>query len=656
MRILLSFLGLFFACDAFGQMLHADRDASAWWQTAGVQPTYLGGGGYGVGGAAVGTYPDTNIPYRTDITLATAYGVVADGVTDDTAALNAAIAATPNGGVCKLPAGTLLISGLINQLYGKTIRGEGQDVTIINSTNTYEAISFMPYWGGQFRGMPYAFSSFSVDVTGGATRGSTSITLSTATDIGGYGALSVGDLFVITETDQAGIVDTSAFNGTFTANGWDGTGANRSRGQTVQVTSISGTTIGITPALLIDYNNTPKVTRTQGGPTQGAGIESLTLYRASQSTWHNNFWFENSANCWLYDVKSDFTTRFHVEMRFSVFCEIRKCWFLDGFQHGSGDDLQVGIRHKTSASLIEDNIVERLHIGILCDTGAAGNVIAFNYCFAEYDDTEASGNRGLYFSITSNHGAHAQYNLFEGNVAQKFTADSFWGSSSHNTVLRNWFLGHGTSHSPYSARGTAGTPYELTNYRRAVDLWLGNSSYSFFGNVLGDSTMSDATYSVTLGTDSRSDGSKYIFQMDYYYNALSTDYVGGVDPGSPSNAWDGWEISWDTDNWGERSSQTVARHGNWDAVSGGQRWETTNTNVGDYTNQTIPTSYFRSSKPSWFGNKPWPNQNPAAPTFEPTDLPAAHRRINGNESYISGGGTGTATVTNLNVGTIRLAP
>ena len=39
-----------------------------------------------------------------------AYGAVGDGQTDDTAAIQAAINATPAGGVCFFPAGTYLVS------------------------------------------------------------------------------------------------------------------------------------------------------------------------------------------------------------------------------------------------------------------------------------------------------------------------------------------------------------------------------------------------------------------------------------------------------------------------------------------------------------------------------------------------------------------
>jgi hypothetical protein len=43
---------------------------------------------------------------------------------------------------------------------------------------------------------------------------------------------------------------------------------------------------------------------------------------------------------------------------------------------------------------------------------------------------------------------------------------------------------------------------------------------------------------------------------------------------------------------------------------------------------TIAPSYFRSSKPSWFGNRPWPAFDAGAPAL-PTNLPAGFRYANG---------------------------
>lgn len=66
------------------------------------------------------------------------YGVVADGVTDTTTALNNAIVAvsTGGGGTLVLPSGTLVISNVINLASSVSLLGNGQEATIISQTST----------------------------------------------------------------------------------------------------------------------------------------------------------------------------------------------------------------------------------------------------------------------------------------------------------------------------------------------------------------------------------------------------------------------------------------------------------------------------------------------------------------------------------------
>lgn len=61
------------------------------------------------------------------------YGVAANGATDDTAALTAAVADMPSGSVLVLPVGTIVVSGSLGSLSrnGVTIAGRGREATIV---------------------------------------------------------------------------------------------------------------------------------------------------------------------------------------------------------------------------------------------------------------------------------------------------------------------------------------------------------------------------------------------------------------------------------------------------------------------------------------------------------------------------------------------
>ena len=142
------------------------------------------------------------------------------------------------------------------------------------------------------------------------------------------------------------------------------------------------------------------------------------------------------------------------------------------------------IDNKTSACLIENNIFYRLHTSILLRSGSSGNVIAYNYSAGNYHDPQTSW---LIQDMDANHGAHPMMNLYEGNIAGLFQPDSFWGSSSHCTVLRNWFLGDDIVFPPYSTRGAYQTnsSFHVSANLMAVDLNYAISYHNLVGNIVG---------------------------------------------------------------------------------------------------------------------------------------------------------------------------
>ena len=87
-----------------------------------------------------------------------------------------------------------------------------------------------------------------------------------------------------------------------------------------------------------------------------------------------------------------------------------------------------------------------------------------------------------------------------------------------------------------------------------------------------------------------------------------------------------------------KSSTTMLNHGNWDVVTGTQKWDST---ISDHT---LPNSYYLTAKPAWFGNLTWPPFDPANPSAGgPTSIPAGYRFV--NKTNPPGVGTGTPTPT-----------
>jgi len=535
------------------------------------------------------------------------YNARGDDSTDNKAAIQAALtaagaAATVNNPkVVYIPAGTYRVSGSLAVPSNITVRGAGIDVTIIKSTGSGMGTISLGVSGG---GMQYNPTPYTTAISSGATAGSTSIIVASAAGI------SNGSHLVITELNDSSFVNiTGAANypGTGTwVDGWSDNGA-RARGQIVNVTNVSGTTLTITPALYTDYSHTPWATGYFAIGCQNSGVENLTVY-ATNTGAMVNFLMDSAVGCWLYNVKGDFTDGDHVHMDWSYRCEVRHCHFLDGFIHVAGSyDSGVFLRHKTTGCLVIDNIMERQHMSICAEWGAAGNVIAYNYTTGEYDDRyNAPFNaRALMETFCASHGAHPQFNLFEGNISTDFVADSYWGTSSQVTALRNWFIGHASFQTPYSTRGTLSAPIALNQAQRAADVWEGQTSYSLIGNILGDATTTGAgtTAKITSPTSRSYDSRIYLLSLGYG----STSDGGGIAILPNPTA-------------------TLIYHGNYNFKDAAQIWDP---NIPDHT---IPSSLFLSGKPTWFGSLTWPAFDPASPNPSVDAIPAGYRYVHGTEA------------------------
>jgi len=533
---------------------------------------------------------------------------------DSTAAqshLQTKINATTPGQVCYIPAGTYRISSSLVLPSNITVRGDvnasGFPTTIIKTVGT----SGSAFVFGNTMDIYYntSYDSRHKTVSSGATLGSTQIVLTSATNV------AVGKYLVVTELNDTYVSNVS-YNGTANwVDVWDDSGA-RARGQIVKVTGVSGTTVDFTPALYTAYSRTPDACLFTEQCAM-SGIENIEVYATNSGT-VQNFLFQTAANCWLYNVKSNFADGNHLVMDFSWHCEVRHCWFEDQFVHGSGNFDGFLLRGKTTGSLIADSVFYRLHTSIILEWGAAGNVIAYNYCAGEFDNSASSGARWLPPSIDINHGAHPQFNLCEGNFAQKIVADGYWGTSSHNTYLRNWATGRGTTYPPYSARGAAGTVVTLNQDTAAIQLWEGQSKHSVIGNILGNSAGTGSTYKISSPT-TRSYSSYYIWNLGY---ATSTDTGGLAILANPDS--------------------TYIDHGNYSFATGtgnGQTWD------GTIADHTIPDSYFLAAKPSWFGDRVWPAFSASTVgTIAVTDIPAGYRYTNLAEVPAAGGDTTAPTI------------
>lgn len=552
------------------------------------------------------------IPSRAKIykTLqASAYG---NGSTDASSAINSALASCPAGEVVLLSAGTFEIANTIKVPSNVTLRGSGPQSTILSMKGKGMGILMggheAPY------GAAATSSSNSTAISSGATKGSSSIVVS-----GSLSGLAAGSLLWLSERNDSSVpVTPYGGGGECTWCDW-GLGATRNLGQIVRVTSVSGKTIGIDPPMNTTYSGglSPLAILVTNSPTHDAGVEDLQMYD-NDSGLTSNFAFEGTYNCWLKDVESNYSDADQVEFDFSTHDTVADSYFHDSFVHTAGtSDSDLLIETFSSANLIQNNVFSRLHCSIMLKGGACGNVIAYNYFSGNFD----SGSPEVEMYPIAFHGAHPEYNLFEGNVAGMVNDDSIWGSSSNDTYFRNWFTGTDLICSPtnntrapvvcspvgkYGASGVKA--WWASQANRPLSLNYLSTSNNMGGNVIGSSQLSSLMPMQKILTWSSSQkraysGAAYGYSFGYggggasdsgnYSSCGKSGY-----PGSP----------WCSDNTEPYTTGII--QGDYSYADSSINWGFGGYKDADSSDHTLPSSMYLSSKPAFFGSTAWPAIGP----------------------------------------------
>ena len=547
------------------------------------------------------------IPNRATICAtinASSYG---NGSTDATSGIQSALNSCPANQVVVLTAGAFLINGNLNIPSNVTLRGAGADTTILNAKGSGGGTVISLGNGG-----PNLTNWPAKGVTAGASAGSTSITLS---DVSG---LSVGSLITVEQQNDGTIVSINGGEGTCTwcdyySNGLD------VQGQTTTITAINGKTVTIADPIYVNYTLSPQIIWFPlNNWTQNAGVENLQVY-ANNTGYVATWAMSGCAYCWISGVEGNYADGNHVNIDWSYRSAVVNSYFSNAYLHTPGtSDSCLGLRSKSTGILVQNNIFERLHVSIMLEWGAAGNVIAYNYSFGAYDFNAPYVTMG----DLDYHGAHPQFNLIEGNVMASFYPDGVWGSSANNTFFRNWALGTTKICSPLTqgSRGTVNCSgangYYAFQAARAFDPAFTTSNYNMVGDVAGSSaqqslvhlyspysTLTSVNEGVALcGPSPCGAGSRGYDDRDYAYTfgygEASDNGTGGTTGGAGCGSGvTGYACHSIT------PYSTVLMHGEYSNISNSTIW-------ANGITQTLPTSFYLNSKPSWWGSTPYPAIGP----------------------------------------------
>jgi hypothetical protein len=278
----------------------------------------------------------------------------------------------------------------------------------------------------------------------------------------------------------------------------------------------------------------------------GAGLEDLCVERAVNGG-YDNITYTAAVNCWIKNVESRKTRKWHVRLKGCYACEVRESCFHDAWDAGGDADYGVGCFQRSTDNLIENNIFARCRHSMILEYGGCGNVYGYNY--SRDPINEGMGKTDFMMSDVALHGGHPYMNLFEGNVAAHIDCDNVLGSSRHNTFFRNLIQRKSIPTVKWGAW--------------AVEVQMNNLYENFLGNVFAQPPVTVAPCGAwRIG-----------------YDKLTTT----VDP---------------------RVAETLLRHGNVDEVAGKTEWD------GKVHDRTLPASLYLKAKPAFFGAHPWPAIGP----------------------------------------------
>lgn len=536
------------------------------------------------------------IPTRTTVCASFNPGATA-------AQINSALASCPSGQVVYLNAGTYNLSAGISITHsGVTLRGAGPDQTFLvfsgdDSCTGYGASACIQ-GSGAISSSPENIANW----TAGYAKGTTSITISSFSK-GGISNLHVGDVVQLDQLDDSntdtGNIWVCTAAGVCSTEGGGGLArSGRTEGQSVVVGSISGSgpwTIGLaSPVYMPNYVASKSPQIWWSSSIKNSGIENLSLDHTNAGGYFGTA-FINAVDCWAKNIRSMNANRAHIFGMDAARITVR-----DSYLYGTQNAASQSYGFETDVSsdwLIENNIIQHVSGPINLGQQASGNVAAYNFSINDYYTNNGSPT-GWMQASQYHHAGGMDYNLFEGNDGAGFTADAIHGTQQFMTGFRNrwhgWEVGKNAQ--------TVG-----------VHVYAYNRYFNVIGNVLGEPNYHHVYECyATSATSSGCPTEDNVFVMGFAGNETYCNNCGGY--GNVNND--------------VLVRSTLMRWGNYDVVNNASRFVSSEVPSGLslYANAVpastaLPTSFYLSGKPAWFGSVPFP---PIGPDVSGGSGPGGH--------------------------------
>ncbi len=301
-------------------------------------------------------------------------------------------------------------------LAGKLIiKGAGSNATFFQFETGSTGTGNFEMWGSQTAG-PF-------DVTGGCTKNSTQLTLTSTS------GLLLNDWIDISQENDSTVMSTTNPSNSLSL-------APRSVGQIMKIIAISGNTITLDRELHFTYSLNLTVQVNKISMLKRVGFEDFSIECLLNGD-KSNFTLVYAVNCWFKCIRSIKSVSTHINPSYSANITIRDSYFHDAWNFGNGGYAYgVALSTHTTDCLIENNVFDKLRHAMLVQRGANGNVFGYNYSI----NATTSGSISTYHRPPdiSIHGYFPHMNLYEGNVVQSIYSADYWGPSGNgNTFFRN---------------------------------------------------------------------------------------------------------------------------------------------------------------------------------------------------------------------------
>lgn len=571
-----------------------------------------------------------------------------------TSTINTQISGCAANTYVQLGAGTFYLTGTITLKNQTEVRGMGANSTFLIFSGEGSCLGqYSQFCLAGSMNYPNGGEQNTATWTAGFSRGTTSITLSNSLNI-----TANSTVIILDQQDDAS--DTGqVYNCTVTpcAPGLGGnSGSSRtdhtcsasvspsvgycSQQQMVLVTACSpscnnsgSTTLTISPGL---YMPNWRSSQSTGAwwPTTTAyqmGVQNLSADLTNTNAGTQTFVLFGCYQCWVTGVRSIYAARNHVWLWSTSHAIIQNNYFYQSTSHES-QSYSVELYAGSSDNLIVNNICQQVTDSCPNNNGGgSGNVSAYNFSI---DDIFESS--GWFQPSDYDHAGGESFWLKEGNDGMGIIADQVHGTHQFTTAFRNRETGW-----QVAGCGNAGTGNPCNANTTAINLFASSRYFNVVGNVLGQANYHTQYTSVTTAGNQNA----------------SVFYIGGQQGGANGSFCTNAACSSRSTTVGDPLTyNSLMRWGNWDVVTAGcghtlacststvrwcgsssdTGWSTTCSSTsevgaafGDATStpssyanlvpslgdtgagQTaMPASFVYGSKPSWFGNVPWPAVGP----------------------------------------------